>query len=230
MPDKLEIIVQPEIPAATAEKEPEIPSHRRDLFEIAAVFLLIMAAVWTPQGPLNSFFSLSSAACVLVIACAARWNSREMGLAQPLAGAGTILLSGAALCGGIWIAGYALRSIGPSYPVPWNRAWQYAIWALVQQFILQSIFLTRLETMMTSRGAVICAASLYAAAHVPSPLLTVLSFFGGVLFCELFRRWRNIFPLGIIHAALGLMIAANLPDKWLHHMRVGIGYLGGQHW
>jgi membrane protease YdiL (CAAX protease family) len=84
--------------------------------------------------------------------------------------------------------------------------------------------------MMTSRGAVICAASLYAAAHVPSPLLTVLSFFGGVLFCELFRRWRNIFPLGIIHAALGLMIAANLPDKWLHHMRVGIGYLGGQHW
>jgi len=56
-------------------------------------------------------------------------------------------------------------------------------------------------------------------------LLTVLSFLGGLLFCELFRRWRNLYPLGIIHAALGLTIAASLPDKWLHHMRVGMGDL-----
>jgi len=41
----------------------------------------------------------------------------------------------------------------------------------------------------------------------------------------MFRRYRNIFPLGLVHAALGLTIAASLPDHWLHHMRVGIGYL-----
>ena len=34
-----------------------------------------------------------------------------------------------------------------------------------------------------------------------------------------------LFPLGVVHAALGLTIAASLPDSLLHHMRVGIGYL-----
>ncbi|PYV85471.1 MAG: CAAX protease family protein, partial [Acidobacteria bacterium] len=38
-------------------------------------------------------------------------------------------------------------------------------------------------------------------------------------------RWRNLYPIGIIHAALGLTIAFSFPDRWLHHMRVGIGFL-----
>ena len=78
---------------------------------------------------------------------------------------------------------------------------------------------------MGSRRAVLAAAGLFAVAHIPSPLLTLLSFLGGILFCELFRRFRNLYPIGIIHGALGLTIAASLPDHWLHHMRVGIGYL-----
>jgi hypothetical protein len=52
-----------------------------------------------------------------------------------------------------------------------------------------------------------------------------LSFLGGLVFCELFRRYRNIYLLGIVHAALGLTVAARLPDNLLHHMRVGIGFL-----
>ena len=69
------------------------------------------------------------------------------------------------------------------------------------------------------------AALLFAATHVPSPLLTLLSFGGGLLFCEMFRRYRSIYPLGIVHAMLGLTIAMIMPDSLLHHMRVGIGYL-----
>jgi len=199
-------------------------SHRRSLVEIFAVFALILAAVWTPQGRLNAVFSLSAAACVLAFAVRGRWGPREMGLCRPLAGAGKILLIGAALCGLIWLAGLALRFAGTGYLVPWNRSWQYAIWAMVQQFILQSVFFIRLEAAVGGRRAALSAASLYALAHIPSPVLTLLSFLGGLLFCELFRRWRNLFPLGVIHAALGLTIANSLPDKWLHHMRVGIGY------
>jgi membrane protease YdiL (CAAX protease family) len=96
---------------------------------------------------------------------------------------------------------------------------------LVQEFILQSIFFVRLEAVFGGGRAVLLATALYAAAHVPSPLLTFLAFLGGLVFCEAFRRWRNLYPIGLIHAALGLTIAASLPDKWLHHMRVGIGYL-----
>ena len=97
--------------------------------------------------------------------------------------------------------------------------------SLVQEFILQSILFLRLESVLGSRRAVIATASLFALVHIPSPILAPLAFLGGILFCEFFRRWRNLFPLGILHAALGLTVAASLPDKWLHHMRVGIGYL-----
>jgi hypothetical protein len=230
MPYKLEIIVEPCNACVSAKSGVGAPSRTRDWIEVALVFVLILAAIWTPQGRLNAFFSLSAAGCVLAIALTGRWTSREMGLAQPLAGVWQAFLIGIAVCGSIWIAGHTLRHIGPSYPIPWTRSWQYAIWALVQQFILQSIFFIRFESVTGSRSAVFWSASLYALAHIPSPVLTILSFVGGLLFCELFRRWRNIFPLGIIHAALGLTIAASFPDRWLHHMRVGIGYLTGQHW
>ena len=230
MPDKSEIIVAREKPGRSPKYEAEEGSRPRDLLEIAVVFGSILAAVWTPQGRLNAFFSVGAAMSVLVVAFRGRWGPQEMGLAQSSAAAWKIFLAGAVLCGMIWVAGFALRPIGPGYPIPWNRSWQYAIWAVVQEFILQSIFFVRLESLLGGSGAVFWAASLYGLAHVPNPALAALSFLGGLLFCEFFRRWRNLFPLGIVHAALGLTIAASLPDKWLHHMRVGIGYLSRQHW
>ena len=204
---------------------PSSPSRIRDWLEIAIVFALILIAVWTLQGRVNAFFSISAAACVVGFAIAGRWSVRELGLTRPLAGAGYILLAGALFCGVIALGGFPLRFVGAPNSVPLSRSWEYVIWALQQEFILQGIFFVRLESLLGSRRAVPTAAGLFAIAHIPSPLLTFLAFCGGILFCELFRRWRNLYPLGIIHGALGLTIAASLPDHWLHHMRVGIGYL-----
>jgi hypothetical protein len=41
----------------------------------------------------------------------------------------------------------------------------------------------------------------------------------------MFRRYRSIYSLAIVHAMLGVTIALTVPDSLLHHMRVGIGYL-----
>ena len=136
-----------------------------------------------------------------------------------------MVIFGAVLVITLVAVGSAMKNLGPAHPVPWNKAWQYAVWALLQEFILQSFFYVRLESLLGGRRAVWAAALLFAATHVPSPLLTLLSFGGGLLFCEMFRRYRNILPLGLIHAALGLTIAACFPDSLLHHMRVGVGYL-----
>lgn len=201
-------------------------SHNaRDLLEIAVVFTLVMIAVWTPQGRLNAFASISAAACVVAFAVVGRWSARELGLVRPFTGAAYILLAGVVCCAAIALIAIPLRFAGPANSLPLSRSWEYVFWALQQEFILQGIFLVRLESLMGSRRAVLAAAALFAVAHIPSPLLTLLSFLGGILFCELFRRFRNLYPLGIIHGALGLTIAATLPDQWLHHMRVGIGYL-----
>jgi membrane protease YdiL (CAAX protease family) len=204
----------------------QVEAHfRRDFVEIAIVFACIMIAIWTPPGKVNSIFSLIASASVVAFAITGRWGARELGLTRPWAGAGPTLLTGAILCGLIALIGLPLRFAGAGWGVPLARSWQYGIWALQQEFILQSIFFLRLEPMVGSRRAVFAAATLFAVAHIPSPVLIVLAFAGGVVFCELFRRGRNLYPLGIIHAALGLTIAASLPDHWLHHMRVGIGYV-----
>jgi hypothetical protein len=50
------------------------------------------------------------------------------------------------------------------------------------------------------------------------------TFIGGLFFVELFRRFRNIYPLAVAHAMLGLTLAITIPDDWLRHMRVGLGF------
>ena len=194
-------------------------------FPVGLVFALIMVAVWTPQGRLNGISSLVAALCILWFTVRDRYSVRELGLARPGSGVIVMLVSGAFMVGTIAVAGSAIHSFGPAQPAPWRRAWQYAIWALEQEFILQSFFFVRLESLLGSRRAAWGAALLFCTAHLPSPVLTLLSFIGGLLFCELFRRYRNIFPLGFVHATLGLTIAASFPDSLLHHMRVGLGYL-----
>jgi membrane protease YdiL (CAAX protease family) len=101
----------------------------------------------------------------------------------------------------------------------------YVIWALIQEFLLQSFFFTRCEDVFGSSTAVWAAATLFALAHIPNLLLTTFAFVGGLFFCEMFRRYRSIYPLAIAHAALGLTVALTMPDSLMHHMRAGIGYL-----
>jgi membrane protease YdiL (CAAX protease family) len=225
MGTKSEIIGEDGFAPQAEPAQLDTTSRARDLLEIGVVFAFLVAAVWTHQGALNSTFSICAAASVVGFAIAGRWSSREMGLTGGLTGAWKILLIGAGLCGLIWLAGLGLGFAGAGSPIPFSRSWEYAIWALIQEFILQSLFFTRLESIFGGRRAMVYSASLYAMAHLPNPVLAPLSFVGGLIFCDLFRRYRNLFPIGIIHAALGVTIAASLPEPWLHHMRVGIGYL-----
>jgi len=198
--------------------------------QVGLVYTLIMGAVWTPQGRLNTVVSLLAAFFILWFTARGGYSAHELGLALPPAGVVATLGAGLLIvivlaAAGLIVANIVIANPGPTHPVPWNRAWQYAVWALQQQFILQSFFYVRLESLLGSRRAVLAATLLFASAHIPSPALTVMGFIGGLFFCEMFRRYRNIHPLGLVHAAMGLAIAASFPDRWLHHMRVGLGYL-----
>src|SRR5580658_570103 len=194
-------------------------------FQVGLVFALIMVAVWTPPGRVNAVSNLLAGLCILWFTVRSRYSVRQLGLARPGSGAVVTVMCGAFLMVAIVVIGSAIHNLGPAQRVPWERIWKYGLWALEQQFILQSFFYVRMESLLGSRRAVWGAALLFCLAHFPSPGLTLMSFIGGLLFCEMFRRYRNIFPLGLVHAALGLTIAASLPDRLLHHMRVGLGYL-----
>jgi membrane protease YdiL (CAAX protease family) len=69
------------------------------------------------------------------------------------------------------------------------------------------------------------ASTLFAAGHLPNPILTPATLIGALFFCEMFRRYRSLYPIAIVHAILGLTLALTVPDSLLHHMRVGAGYL-----
>lgn len=116
--------------------------------------------------------------------------------------------------------------------IPTNATWPnlnqssgYLLWALIQEFILQSFFFVRCEELFGSSAAVWVAATLFAGAHLPSPILTTFTFVAALFFCEMFRRYRSIYPLAVVHAVLGLTVAVTIPESLLHHMRVGVGFL-----
>jgi len=195
-------------------------------FEIGLVFFLITIAIWTPMGYLNTAANLLAVTSILWLTARSSFSARELGFTLPAHGTIITLGLGIVFAMAIAAAGTALQpTFGPAHAVPVHRAWQYAIWAVAQEFILQSFFYLRLKSILGHRRATWVAALLFAAVHIPSPVLTALGFVGGLLFCELFRRYRALVPIGLAHALLGLTIAASFPDSLLHHMRVGIGYL-----
>jgi len=196
--------------------------------QVAVGYALIELVLWTPRGRAQSAAMLMATVCILLFTGFGHYSARELGLRLPsLKGAAWILTSGLMAASGI-VAGASL--LGENFPAntTWptlNGAGQYAIWGVVQQFILQSFFYVRLESVLGSSRAVLATAFLFSAAHIPSPVLTVATLLGALFFCEMFRRYRSIYPLGIVHAMLGLAMAASFPDTLLRHMRVGLGYL-----
>lgn len=102
----------------------------------------------------------------------------------------------------------------------------YAIWAMVQQLMLQYFFLARAARLLSSTTkAAFLTAALFAVAHLPNPVLTVITFVLGLAACFFFLHYRNLWPLAVAHAILGISIAITIPNSLDHNMRVGIGYL-----
>ncbi len=205
-------------------------SGRAKLFEIAVAYALIEVALWT-ELPWKLLWSGLAAACILLCTLLPRRSLRQAGLGSGgLAPSAWVAAAGAALAALILLAGWRAGTLHPLYVThPVRNVALYALWALAQQFVTQSFFFLRLEELLGSaKPAVAATALLFAAAHIPNPVLVPLTLAGGLAFCELFRRYRNLYPLAAAHALLGLALAISLPVPLQHNMRVGIGYFDWQ--
>jgi len=112
----------------------------------------------------------------------------------------------------------------PLYQPDFAHVGGYVLWTLYQQFLLQDYFLPRLATFLSSNAAIAAAAVLFALAHLPNLPLTLATLVWGMASCALFRRYRNLYVLGLTQGLLGLCFAVCVPDAMHHHMRVGLGY------
>ena len=210
---------------------PAVPAARRRHFvwaQIVIAFLFLEFAIWAPTPETRNRWAAIAAITILVLVLIDRPSLARLGLRLPkMFGASVVLGIGfATLIFMVILVRWAGGQIPANTTWPGLQlAWGYVIWALLQEFMLQSFFFNRYEELYGSSAAVWMASTLFAAAHLPSPVLTTATLIGALFFCEMFRRYRSLYPLAIVHAMLGLTIAIITPDSLLHHMRVGIGYL-----
>jgi len=202
-------------------------SRRAAVLELFGAYALLELALWS-EGSARIAWSLVAAAWIAGATLAHRPRLRQLGLGregwrESAWTAGVGLFAAAIIVGCGWWRG-TLHVLSGSGPVLAHSA-AYVVWSLVQQFMMQSFFFLRLERLVGARRAVVATALLFGAAHVPSPVLTLATLVGGLLFTAAFRRWRNIYPLAVAHAAVGLALATSVSDGVLRHMRVGIGYV-----
>jgi len=197
-------------------------------FQLIVAYVCMEFALWSSQLASRNKWVLITAITILVFVLLDRPSLRRMGLGLPTRFGASMVLA-VSFATAIFL-GLVVRWAGGQIPA--NPMWpslhltgQYVGWALIQEFMLQSFFFTRCEELFGSSAAVWVAATLFASAHLPSPILTAFTLAGGLFFCEMFRRYRSIYPIGMVHGLLGLTIALTMPDSLLHHMRVGIGYL-----
>ena len=202
--------------------------RRRYEIGIALAYALILAVEWTPR-PLQRVLWIVAVVGVVLIVRQSFEGWRAMGFRT------------ANLGRSLWIAVAALAVAAVSITVATRmhtllvpagtRAFvgtycAYAVWSGVQQFLLQGVFLLRfLRLIARPAGAAFLASVLFALAHLPNPVLTPVTFVWGLAACMLFLRYRNIYPLMIAHAVLGIAVAMTVPGPVDHNMRVGLGYL-----
>lgn len=196
--------------------------------EIAVAYGLILAVIWTPR-PEQRFLWMVAAAAVAVIAFMSHDDAEAMGL------------RGANLLRSVWIVGAALLLVGAAILVAARLGTLrlpngvmafiatyclYAVWSGVQQFLLQSFFLLRFRRLIANPTiAALTAAALFATAHLPNPVLVPITLLWGFAACLHFLHYRNLYPLALAHAILGIAVAITVPGPVDHNMRVGLGYL-----
>ncbi len=207
-------------------RTPVVRSRWADALEILFVFTAFEGILWTPRSPGHSLL-------IVVVVGSVAWfslrrNSRaELGLVWPSRDATMWIVA----IGGLVALAIPAAAVLSGHPVPANphwpafhNLWPYVIWAFAQQFLLQSFFFLRLESLAGPRWALVASTFLFTLAHLPNLALTTMTFLGALFFTEVFRRYRSIYPLGVVHALLGTAIAYSFPDSLMHHMRVGLSY------
>jgi hypothetical protein len=202
------------------------PRRARDLIELILGYGLIVGVIWTPEHLQRL---LSPIALVLTLSVVlARGHSRdELGLGtRGLISSLWILPAAIALTALSLFVAAKLGTLHPLYKADFAHISGYVLWTIYQQFLLQDYFMDRLLRLLSNESAtLILAGVLFAAAHLPNLVLTAATLLWGIVSCALFRRYRNVWALGLAQGLLGLCFAVCVPDALHHHLRVGLGYL-----
>jgi hypothetical protein len=202
------------------------PSRARDFIELILGYGLIVGIIWTPER-FQHFLSPLALIATLIVVLARRQTRDELGLGwRGFIPSLWILPAAIALTAVSVFVAAKLGTLHPLYKADFAHISGYVLWTIYQQFLLQDYFMDRLLRLVSNKSvAVSLAGTLFAAAHLPNLVLTAATLVWGIVSCALFRRYRNLWALGLAQGLLGLCFAICIPDALHHHLRVGLGYL-----
>ncbi len=214
--------------SAAERAKSKLRSRRRDLLELSGIYALILMVIWTPR-PWQAVLWIVASATMMYIAYLSFEGLRPMGLctANLVRSLWAVAFAMAVAMIAVVLAGRLHTLHMPETPWLFLRHYGlYVLWAAVQQIVLQWFFLSRsLRLLPDATSAAALTAGLFAVAHLPNPILTLITLVFGLASCLFFLHYRNLVPLAIAHAILGICIGITIPGAIDHNMRVGISYL-----
>lgn len=203
---------------------PQSDTSLRTLAELTIGFAAILVVLWLPTREQLIFGPIALLA-PLILVLRQKPTLSDLGLHWRGSVSSFWILPAAAVAAtaGILVA-RAAGTFHELYKPDLAHVGGYVLWTIYQQFLLQDYFMPRLARVLKADAAIAFAAVLFAMAHLPNVVLTVATLVWGAVSCALFRRCRSVIVLGITQGLLGLCFAVCVPDAYLHHMRVGLGY------
>ncbi len=187
-------------------------------------FAAILAILWLPTREQLIFGPIVLLA-PLVVVLLKRPALNQLGLGlRGFVRSSWILPAAVALTAAAVFAAKAGGTFHPLYHPDFSHVYGYVLWTMYQQFLLQDFFMPRLTRILASDAAIGMAAILFSVAHLPNLTLAAATLVWGTVSCLLFRRYHNLYMIGLAQGILGLCFAVCVPDAMIHHMRVGLGY------
>jgi membrane protease YdiL (CAAX protease family) len=99
------------------------------------------------------------------------------------------------------------------------------VWGGAQQWVLQTVVLREAQRASSRDKGVVIAAVLFAAVHLPNPLLAPVTGAAALIWCRLYDRYPNIIPLALSHGLGTLALRYAFDDAILGRLRIGAAYL-----
>jgi hypothetical protein len=201
-------------------------ARKFNIAEPIAIFLLIESYIWVLRGA-HRLLWIPILGCILLSHYARR--ERPTALGFQAVNLRDCLNTYAPLLGFLGLAGVAggllLQTTRPIAFQQGTLAFAaYVPWGVFQQYMLNGYFLTRFDAVVSRRAAPLLSAALFSGAHTPNWFLMGVTLVGGYAATQLYRRYRNLWFLGLAHALFGFVLYLVVPDSISHHLNIGPGY------
>jgi len=195
--------------------------------EAIALFLFIMGYIWIWRRT-DPYLWIAILACLFVSHVLRRESARELGFGRESLSecahrfAPLLTILALAMLGGGLLLNTTRR-------IPSDQAFlalfAYIPWGVLQQYMLNGYFLNRFDRVLSPSTSGWLTAALFGVVHTPNWFLMIVAVLGGWCATKVYRAHRNLYFLGMAHAAIGFLLFVNVPDSISHHLEVGPGML-----